>query len=245
MNYKLEYLKQLFNITYLLEIFPLIFCLIFIKKIKQNYLRVFFVYAFFLALFISVGYCLLQNKDYIEVFQLNLRIYTLIEYLLFALFFYFIYKSRIAKILVLSSIIPVTILFVIYYIKTDKSVFDSYPSLVEFSIFLIIICYYFLENMKVVSSIPLYQKISFWLCVGLFIHFSGNFFYCLLRAYSNDKELLGQMRVVAAIVSITKDIILSLAWLAHERTETDADILRIPDGLGLDDDLPYNPTTNS
>ncbi len=53
------------------------------------------------------------------------------------------------------------------------------------------------------------------------------------------------MRTVYAVVTITKDVILSLAWLAHERSETDADILKIPDGLGLDDDLPFNPTTNS
>jgi hypothetical protein len=96
-----------------------------------------------------------------------------------------------------------------------------------------------------VSAIPLYRLTSFWICVGLFIYFSGNFFYFLLISTNKDPNYLNQMRIVYSIVNITKDIILSLAWFAHERSETDADILKIPDGLGLDDDLPFNPTTNS
>ncbi len=47
------------------------------------------------------------------------------------------------------------------------------------------------------------------------------------------------MKIVYAIVSITKDLILSLAWLAHERPEIDADTIKFPNGLGLDDDLPF------
>ncbi len=47
------------------------------------------------------------------------------------------------------------------------------------------------------------------------------------------------------MVNISKDIILSLAWLAYERQETSADIIQLPDGLGLDDDLPFLTKTNS
>ena len=42
---------------------------------------------------------------------------------------------------------------------------------------------------------------------------------------------------IYATVSISKDIILALAWLAHERIETDSDILTIPDEMQLDDDF--------
>jgi hypothetical protein len=103
---------------------------------------------------------------------------------------------------------------------------------------------YFIGKMRFVSRVPIYKQISFWICVGLFIHFSGNFFYYLLITSTKDVALIMQMKVVGSIVSITKDIILSLAWFAHERVETAADIIHIPDGLDLDADLPTIRKTN-
>jgi hypothetical protein len=91
--------------------------------------------------------------------------------------------------------------------------------------------------MKIVSRIPLYKTISFWLCVGLFIYFSGNFFFLLLSTSSKDKAFISQMRTINSIVTFAKDIILALAWFAHEKIETEADIIHLPDDLGLDDGL--------
>ncbi len=93
--------------------------------------------------------------------------------------------------------------------------------------------------MQVVSIYPLYKSISFWLCTGLFIYFSGNLFYLLFIMSVKDQALNNLMKVIYTIVSISKDIVLSLAWFAHEPEETDASIIKIPDGLGLDDDLPF------
>ena len=93
--------------------------------------------------------------------------------------------------------------------------------------------------MKVVSIYPLYKSISFWICVGLFIYFTGNLFYLLFVESVKDSKLINLMKIIYATVSISKDIILALAWFAHERIETDADKIKFPDGLGLDDDLPF------
>lgn len=222
-----------------MEVLPLIFCLIFYKKIKQNYFKAFFIYTISLAFFICSALYLSANKEFKEIFIIILRAYIFIEYIIFSFFFFFLLKNKIAKIIVLLSIIPFAIFCIANYILADKNKFDNYPPLLEFTIFLAIIGYYFFEKMKFVSKIPLHKQISFWLCVGLLIYFSGNFFYYLLITSTNDLNVVKQMKIVGGIVNITKDLILSFAWFAHERVETDSDIIKIPDGLGLDDDLPF------
>ncbi|MEJ7611683.1 MAG: hypothetical protein WKF88_10940 [Ferruginibacter sp.] len=98
--------------------------------------------------------------------------------------------------------------------------------------------------MKTVSIIPLYNSISFWLCVGLFIYFTGNFFYLLFTAGIKNIEFINQMKIIYTVVTITKDIILSLAWLANESIETQEDELHIPDDLHLDDGLSFTLPPN-
>ncbi len=137
-------------------------------------------------------------------------------------------------------------IFCVYnYIYSDLSKFDNLPPLIEFFVFILIITYYFYEKMNLVSKNPIYNSISFWICVGLFIYFTGNFFFYLLVTSSKDIVLLKKMKIIYALVSISKDLILAFAWFAHERIETDADIIKVPDGLGLDDDLPFLKQTNS
>ncbi len=110
--------------------------------------------------------------------------------------------------------------------------------------FILLLLYYFYEKMAVVSKIPLYNSITFWICVGLFIYFTGNFFFYVMSSSIKDLSLKNLMVGIYATVSITKDIILSLAWLAHERTETNSDILRIPDEMQLDDDFIVSKQNN-
>jgi Na+-transporting NADH:ubiquinone oxidoreductase subunit NqrD len=99
--------------------------------------------------------------------------------------------------------------------------------------------------MKVVTTNSLTKSVSFWLCVGLFIYFSGNFFVILFSNYSKNPALNIQFKIIYSIVVICKDIILAFAWFAHERIETDADTIKFPNGLGLDDDLPFTKTNNA
>ena len=96
-----------------------------------------------------------------------------------------------------------------------------------------------------VSKVPLYQSISFWICVGLFIYFTGNLFYLIFITSTEDKHLISQMQIIYSCVTIAKNLIIAFAWLAHERLETNADILQIPDDMQLDDDFIVSNQTNS
>ena len=237
-------MKILSNITYLFEILPLLFCLLFFRKINTKPLKVFFIYTILLACFVLLGYYLLHYKFSREYYLANIRTYILTEYALLAIFFFYIFKNPIVKKLLLFSIIPFSIFCILNYIHSEKQTFNTNSPLVEFLLLIILLAYYFFEKMRVVTRIPLYKSIIFWICVGLFIYFTGNFFYLLFLTNANDKEFVTQMKIVYSVVTITKDIILSLAWFAKEQEQSPADALEIPKDINLDDDLSFTLPTN-
>ena len=207
-------------------------------------MKVFFIYSIILAIFISVGYYSIWIVAKKQLYFIELRIFYIFEFLLCAAFFYFLLKNKVVKKIILYSIIPFCFFCIYTFAKSNPLKFDTFPTLVEFLFFILVILYYFFEKMSNVSRVPLYQSISFWLCVGLFIYFTGTFFYFLMVNSSKDPSLIKLMKIIYSIVSISKDIILSLAWFAHERLETDSDILRIPDGMQLDDDFIVSKQNN-
>ena len=237
-------MKVLSNITYLFEILPLLFCLLFFKKIKTKPLKVFFIYTILLACFVLLGYYFLHFKISREYYLANIRTYILTEYALLCIFFFFIFKNRIIKNVVLFSIIPFSIFCILNYLKSAKDTFNTISPLVEFLLFIIILAYFFYEKMRVVTKIPLYQSITFWICVSLFIYFTGNFFYLLFLTNASDKDFVTQMKIVYSIVTITKDILLCVAWMANEQVESPADELLIPKDVNLDDDLSFTSPPN-
>ncbi|MBS1733381.1 MAG: hypothetical protein JST02_08805 [Bacteroidetes bacterium] len=100
---------------------------------------------------------------------------------------------------------------------------------------MILIIYFFYERMQTVVSYPLYQSITFWISVGLFLYFTGNFFFLLFKKTSNDPNLKNQMRSIYVIVTISKNIILSSAFFANEVPENQEEEFSIPANLDLDD----------
>ncbi len=197
------------------------------------------MYTIILALFVFSSLFLLYSVQSRIAYLFLLRFYIAIEYIMFVFFFYLVLENKIIKKIILFSIIPFLIYCIYNYFTSDNKSFNNYPALVEFFVFIIILLYYFFEKMKIVSKIPMYQSISFWLSVGLFLYFSGNFFFLLLINSSKNVAFIQQMQIIYSVVIILKNIILSLAWFAHERIETDADTIKFPNGLGLDDDLPF------
>jgi len=95
--------------------------------------------------------------------------------------------------------------------------------------------------MKTEISYPLYQSISFWICVALFLYFTGNFFYLLFVDSTRDKVVIKQLRIIYTIVTISKDILLCLALFAIERKEDNNNEFRIPEEIDLDS---FSPNHN-
>ena len=241
---KFKFLKTSTFITFIFELLPLVFALIFYKKIKANYLKVFFIYTVFLAVFVILGLHSLLILKSKSLYLSFVKCYLGVEYACIAFYFANLFKNKIIKYISLFSIIPFWAFALYDYFKANSVGFNNIPAIISFILCLIFLIYYFFEKMNFVSTHPLYKTISFWLCVGLFIYFSGNFFYLLFIKSTKDIEQIASMKIVYTIVSITKDIVLALAWFAHERNETNDSIITIPDGLNLDGDIPLTTRLN-
>ena len=90
--------------------------------------------------------------------------------------------------------------------------------------------------------LPIYQTINFGLCVGLFVYFTGSFFFLLLLSNvdKTDKELKSQMTIIYSIVTIIKNIILGIALLINESNSEKEKEFHIPNEIDLDSFSPNN-----
>ena len=203
-------------------------------------LKVFFIYTIVLAGFVVLGTIALYLFKSKPTYVFIVKLYYISEYSLFAFFLFYLIKNSIVKKIVIYSILPFTIISIITYFISPKSDFSNYPSLIEFLAFIVFIIYFFYEKMNIIVEYPLYQSISFWICMGLFIYFTGNFFYFLFINSSKDKEFISQMKFIYSFVTISKNCLLCIAFSASEKIENKEDILYIPSELDLDS---FNPKT--
>ncbi len=90
--------------------------------------------------------------------------------------------------------------------------------------------------MKSSSLYPIYNSIHFWISVGLFMYFTGNFFYILLVEYSTlaDAEVKNQLKVIYSAVTIIKNLLLGLAFLSSEKTDAESDEDYVNNAAGFD-----------
>ena len=197
-----------------------------------------------MAIFSSTSLFLLSSEHSKTSYLFVLRIYFAVEYATFVLFFSLILKNKIFKKIILLSIIPFWLYCVYNFFVSEPNTFNNYPALLEFAIFIFIIIFYFYEKMNIVSNIPLFRSISFWLSVGLFIYFTGNLFFLLFIMSTADKVIINQMLLIYSSVTITKNLILAAAWFAKETIQTDADIIQLPENMNLDDDFTFTKNTN-
>jgi hypothetical protein len=230
-------LKTLFLISLLSEILPLIFCIFFYRKITAKELKVFFVYTIFQSIFTIL--CALATYKYnsYTAYVFFLRIHVFVEYALISYFFYLIIVSKFVRILILASIIPF-LLFCIYdQYRIGNTQFGNNPSLAEYFILILLIIFYLFEKMKFSYQIPIYYTINFWLCVGFFVYLTGTFFYILLviNIKSEGQSFKNQLLVVNSVITIIKNLILSLAFIQQPEFEVkENDQSDFPPDLNLD-----------
>ena len=227
-------------ITYLTEILPLIFCVLFYKKLNTKALKVFFIYTIVLTFLVLLGLITLYILKSRQTYLLITKLYYISEYCFFAIFLHLIFNNSLAKKIVFYSIFPFLLISISSYFISSNSIYSNYPLLIEFLAFIIFIIYFFYEKMNIIVEYPLYQSISFWICMGFFIYFTGNFFVFLFINSSKEKLFISQMKFIYSFVTICKNVLLCVAFLATEKVESKDDILHIPSDLDLDS---FNPKT--
>jgi hypothetical protein len=97
--------------------------------------------------------------------------------------------------------------------------------------------------MNAVAIYPLYQSIIFWICVGLFLYFTGSFFFFLFSKTRAGQQFTILMDSIYGIVVILKNVFLSLSLFASENNEDKETMLHIPNDLDLDE-LPQPNSKN-
>lgn len=228
--------NYLFYITFLPEILPLVFCLFFFKKLNTKGLKAFFLYTILLAFFVTLTIIVLKVYVDKNSYFLLFRLFNICEFTTISLFLYHNLKGNTLRKLIIFNIF----LFVVYasvdYFINDKTKFNNHSTIVSSLILITYIVYFFYEKMKTVIMYPLYQTISFWICVAFFLYFSGTFFFFLLSQSSLDPDFKNQMKLIYGLVTLSKNIILSLSLFANEQDENMVEEkLHIPDNINLDE----------
>jgi len=114
-------------------------------------------------------------------------------------------------------------------------------SLIEFLIFISILIYFFYEKMKVFDPVPLYQSMNFWICVAMFIYFTGSFFFLIVLNNISTASVIekNQIRIIYGFVTILKNLILVFSFIfCHSNRKDNETALNIPEELHLDS---FNP----
>ena len=139
------------------------------------------------------------------------------------------------------SIILFGLYAILDYVLNSKTEFNNHSHIVSCLLLILCIIYFFYEKMNTVAVYPLYQSIVFWICVGLFLYFTGSFFFFLFSKMRADKEFSILIDSIYGFVVILKNIILSLSLFASENNEDKENTFHIPNDLDLDELSLTNP----
>lgn len=224
---------------------PLVFCFIFLKKIKTKSLRLFFCYTISYIVFLILA-GILTKIFYPSRYPygLLLRFYVIIEYCIVSLFIRSLLSTEIFKKIIKYSIVPFILLTITLFLLHPNKTIDSIPAIIEAFLIIVFIIFYFYEKVKTVLYYPLYRIITFWICVAFFFYFTGNFFFFILMDSYSQKDYPKEYLLIYIIVTTIKNIILCVSLFAKEPTQESQE-LQIPDDLNLDDFLPENTKPES
>ncbi len=181
--------------------------------------------------------------DSLANYYLITRIYNILEYSILAYLFHLYIKNRIARKILLFSIIPFVIFCIYDFFQASKPALPFLPLIYEYLFLLIFIVYFFFEVMQQSVMEPIYNKAIFWISVGFIINFSGNFFLLLASVNSFDNEAFrNTFTIMYSSVTILKNILLSISSAIKENINNSNNDF---DAMSLDPDLePYQPSKN-
>lgn len=211
-------------------------CLIFKKKISTKPLKVFFIYTSSQVLFSALIYILVYYLETYSGYILALRFHLLTEYTLLSCFFYFILKRKLFRLIIIFLVIPFYLFTFFEYQTNGNNLFNSYPTILEFFIFILFAIFFLFELLNEVNIEPLSNNIIFWINVGLFVYFCGNFFYILLvqNSINADKSVQNKLIIIYSIVSILKNILLSIGFIFSQEPSPKNNSDSFPKDLNLD-----------
>ena len=195
-------------------ILPLILGLIFIKRINNLALRVIFIY---------IVYSLVNDLTILFLYArripllIPLSVFTVVEYTLFSLFFYFLSQKKMFKnFLLLASVLFYLVAIINFLFLGKSKKFDSFPATLE-AVWVLIYCiYYFYDQLNKPEVTFIYSKPHFWITVGIFIYIAGTFFLFVQSSVLSDSER-SNFWIINLISNILKNILFTISFIIPSR----------------------------
>jgi hypothetical protein len=164
-------------------------------------------------------YCLLSliNDQFLFRFTtyrlifISLSSFTVIEYLFFSLFLYYIIKNAQFKKLILYSAIPFIILCIITFLYDKNNRFDSISASVEAILIIIFCIFYLYEQINKPEISFIYLSYTFWFTIGFLIYLSGTFFL-FIQSPSFSDQTRDNFWAINLFCNILKNILFAIGF---------------------------------
>lgn len=143
----------------------------------------------------------------------TLSLFTILEFTLFSLFFFWVIKNKYLKKILLISSLSFLLFAISYFLRGigAKSQFDSLSASIES---ILIICYciiFFFDQLNTTEVTVIYESPKFWVVTGFLIYMAGGLFL-FIYAESFTKEQKNYYWNINAIINILKNIFIAVTF---------------------------------
>ena len=209
--------------------------MVFLRKLHTKYLKVFFVYSIVLAIFIITSFSLYYFSQNKQLYLKLVSLYGVIEFVIISLMFFFYTRLKWVKTIILTVIFLVVFTLLLNHVHFKIAYISSFQVIFTSLILIVYILFFFYSKMRIVSEVPLYQTMSFWIFVAFFLYYTGNFFFFLILGTKPSTEIQTILITVYSGVTILKNILLCVSFKFDEPKKINNLNLSIPTELNLDD----------
>ncbi len=150
--------------------------------------------------------------------------YTIIEYSLFAFFFYTAFKDKKTRYIpIIGTLLFYGIVFITFYEKNTKA-FDSLSASMEAILMIIYSIVFLYSQITSPEIIYLYSTKKFWIVIAIFLYFSSTLFLFLFAAdFTNPQN--SSYWVINNLFEILKNIIFCISF-AMKKSDGKPDSIR-------------------
>ena len=198
-------------VVLLSPLLPIITFLAFCLRKSSKSLWVIFIYTlleFFTDIFQSSTKW--GNDHNFEIFG----IFEIVEYSMFAYFFYLSIDNRVIKKIIVFISILILLLLTITFIKSEKREFDSITASVESIAIIGLSLIYFFEQINKPQDNFIYSSPNFWIVIAFMIYMSGTLFLFIIANSLSTKEM-EKYWAINNLSNVITNIIFCIAFLVN------------------------------
>ncbi len=204
---------MLFSLGFISDLLPIFFFLLFFNRNKEKELWVVFIYIIIACaidgLFYKFRISHIKLSKVTEFYVFSA--FTIIEYSLFAIFFYLNYKLPIFKKLLAGFSVIFLGLEMYNLLQSQNDRFDSLPASLESILIIAYSILFFYEQLKTPDSNFIYSTKKFWVVIAIFLYLAATFILFISTLYMSDEDR-GTYWSINLIANIIKNVFICIAF---------------------------------